>query len=95
MNDPSLRLGQGGDIKTLASAGLQYLDKRTEFWRQQKPIYVREKERQEQKERISQRASRMTTARRTKKKSGPSQSDRTRAKQQLEAALQGVFVLFV
>jgi len=41
MNDPSMALGRGDDVKTLAGSGVRYLDKRTEFWRQQKPIYAR------------------------------------------------------
>lgn len=41
MSDPSMALGQGDDVKTLATSGIRYLDKRTEFWRQQKPIYAR------------------------------------------------------
>lgn len=41
MNDPSMALGRGDDVKTLAGSGIRYLDKRTEFWRQQKPIYAR------------------------------------------------------
>lgn len=36
-----MQLGQGDDVKSLASSGIRYLDKRTEFWRQQKPIYAR------------------------------------------------------
>eukprot|EP00055_Hartaetosiga_balthica_P013671 m.71095 g.71095 ORF g.71095 m.71095 type:complete len:554 (+) comp8337_c1_seq1:58-1719(+) len=50
MNDKSLNLGEAGqDIKSLAHEGLQYLDKRTEFWRQQKPIYARVNERKQKK----------------------------------------------
>ncbi len=41
MADPSLSMGQGEEIRSLAAAGAAYLDKRTEFWRQQKPIYAR------------------------------------------------------
>ncbi|EGD72188.1 hypothetical protein PTSG_00210 [Salpingoeca rosetta] len=87
VNDPSLRLGQGGDIKTLAASGLQYLDKRTEFWRQQKPIYVREQERKEQKGRISTRTSRMATAGKPKKRP-VTQEAKTKAQSDLERALQ-------
>ena len=31
-------------MSNLVSGGIQYLDNRTEFWRQQKPIYAREQE---------------------------------------------------
>jgi len=31
----------GTEVKGLATSGASYLDKRTEFWRQQKPIYAR------------------------------------------------------
>ncbi|XP_064643391.1 outer dynein arm-docking complex subunit 4-like isoform X2 [Lineus longissimus] len=39
----------GGVIYDLVSEGLQYLDTRTEFWRQQKPMYARKRERKEQR----------------------------------------------
>ena len=33
----------GDAIYTLANGGLDFLDSRTEFWRQQKPIYARKR----------------------------------------------------
>jgi hypothetical protein len=44
MNDPSLGLGKNQSVKKLAETGIKYLDKRTEFWRQQKPMYARKNE---------------------------------------------------
>eukprot|EP00049_Salpingoeca_infusionum_P018902 m.359245 g.359245 ORF g.359245 m.359245 type:complete len:550 (+) comp18489_c0_seq1:220-1869(+) len=55
MNDPSMELGSGPDVKSLASSGLQFLDTRTEFWRQQKPMYVRVNE-QKKKAKSTMRA---------------------------------------
>lgn len=36
--------GENNDMASLVSDGLSYLDTRTEFWRQQKPIYARDYE---------------------------------------------------
>jgi hypothetical protein len=36
--------GDDQDMSQLVSDGIQYLDNRTDFWRQQKPIYAREHE---------------------------------------------------
>lgn len=40
-NDTTLNGALGQEVRGLASSGSSYLDKRTEFWRQQKPIYAR------------------------------------------------------
>nr|BAD38896.2 outer arm dynein binding protein [Heliocidaris crassispina] len=39
----------GNRIYDLVNEGLQYLDTRTEFWRQQKPMYARKREKEEAK----------------------------------------------
>lgn len=38
-------------INTLVTEGLSYLDTRTDFWRQQKPMYARKHERAQQRNR--------------------------------------------
>ena len=35
----------GAAVHGLAYDGIMYLDKRTEFWRQQKPMYARKRDR--------------------------------------------------
>jgi hypothetical protein len=40
----------GGVIYDLVNEGLHYLDTRTEFWQQQKPMYARRRERREQRQ---------------------------------------------
>ncbi|EDQ91789.1 uncharacterized protein MONBRDRAFT_542, partial [Monosiga brevicollis MX1] len=60
--DPSLKLGEGTSVKSLAKNGIQYLDKRTEFWRQQKPMYVRKSEQRELRSTKSNTTQRMATA---------------------------------
>ena len=42
--DPSIVGGQASEIKAVVSSELNFLDKRTDFWRQQKPIYARSHE---------------------------------------------------
>ena len=41
--DPQSQMGQ--NIYNLVRDGLTYLDTRTEFWRQQKPMYARKRDR--------------------------------------------------
>lgn len=45
--DTSSKNGQ--QIYDLACDGLHYLDTRTDFWRQQKPMYSRKREKQEKR----------------------------------------------
>lgn len=44
LNDRDFINNPNDDISALVSEALRYLDTRTEFWRQQKPIYARRKE---------------------------------------------------
>ncbi|KAJ3086050.1 Tetratricopeptide repeat protein 25 [Quaeritorhiza haematococci] len=44
LNDRDFITHPNDDIHSLVSEALRYLDMRTEFWRQQKPIYARRKE---------------------------------------------------
>lgn len=57
MADPTLTTGSP-EVKSLVSNELEYLDKRTEFWRQQKPIYARVNEAKEKTMRMSMRGTR-------------------------------------
>jgi hypothetical protein len=41
LSDPTLIGGSSADIKSVVSQELGFLEKRTDFWRQQKPIYAR------------------------------------------------------
>ena len=42
--DSTLTGGAGADVAAMATSELEYLDKRSDFWRQQKPIYARQKD---------------------------------------------------
>ncbi|KAJ3127307.1 eukaryotic translation initiation factor 3 subunit A [Nowakowskiella sp. JEL0407] len=42
--DKDFKTNPNSEIETIVSDALKYLDTRTEFWRQQKPIYARKKE---------------------------------------------------
>lgn len=47
MNDPGLIINnKDKSIHALVEEGLSYLDSRTEFWRQQKPMYARKREKE-------------------------------------------------
>jgi len=48
MKDSSLSASGDRDISALVTDGIQYLDKRADFWRQQKPIYARRSEQKQQ-----------------------------------------------
>ena len=61
MADPSLVMGQGEEIRNLAAAGVAYLDKRTEFWRQQKPIYARVNEQKAKELKKTQKSTQRAT----------------------------------
>lgn len=90
VQDPSLRLGKGSDVKSLASAGLQYLDKRTEFWRQQKPMYVRQQEKLEQTQRRKNSTSKISTKQEQRMKRRETIEEvRHQVEHALERALQG------
>lgn len=49
-SDPNTTMGK--TIFTLVEEGLMYLDTRTDFWRQQKPMYARRHEKIMQKHRF-------------------------------------------
>eukprot|EP00051_Salpingoeca_urceolata_P013675 m.172611 g.172611 ORF g.172611 m.172611 type:complete len:517 (+) comp17860_c0_seq1:1883-3433(+) len=57
MADPSMQTATS-QVTSLASGGVAYLDRRTEFWRQQKPMYARVNEKQQRTMRATKGATR-------------------------------------
>ena len=53
--DPSLGAAVA-DVRSVASKELRYLEKRSDFWRQQKPVYAREHEQKQNALKASTRA---------------------------------------